>query len=113
MSEAAATLHAYLAVVAGKDWEKADAYWSDGKPLPREDDYAVRGIEDLRSMRINNEAPRPLDRESPSKHVEIPVSLRVSKDTGVYGINGWYRLRRKVDGEGWEIDSASLQPSLD
>ena len=112
MSEAVSTLHAYLAVVAGKDWDKANAYWSGGKPPPREDDYAVRGIEDLRSMRINNEPPKPLDRESPSKYIEIPVSLRVRKDSGIYEINGWYRLQRRAADDGWEIASASLQPSM-
>lgn len=112
MSEAAATLHSYLALVAGKDWDKANAYWSGGKPPPREDDYAVRGIEDLDSLRINNEAPKPLDDESPSRLIEIPVSLRVRKDGGVYEIKGWYRLQRKAAGEGWEIASASLQPTM-
>ena len=112
MAEAVSTLHAYLGVVAGKDWDKANAYWSGGKPPPREDDYAVRGIEDLRSMRIKNEAPKPLDDESPSKSIEIPVSLRVRKDNGMYEINGWYRLQRKATGDGWEIASASLQPSM-
>ena len=112
IAEAVSTLHAYLGVVAGKDWDKANAYWSGGKPPPREDDYAVRGIEDLRSMRIKNEAPKPLDDESPSKSIEIPVSLRVRKDNGMYEINGWYRLQRKATGDGWEIASASLQPSM-
>lgn len=112
IAEAVSTLHSYLAVVAGKDWDKANAYWSGGKPPPREEDYAVRGIEDLRSMRINNEAPKPLDDESPSKYIEIPVSLRIRKDSGIYEINGWYRLQRKATDDGWEIASASLQPSM-
>lgn len=112
MSEAVSTLHAYLAVVAGKDWDKANAYWSGGKPPPREDDYAMRGVEGLRSMRINNEAPKPLDDESPSKTIEIPVSLRIRKDQGIYEINGWYRLQRNAAGDGWEITSASLQPTM-
>jgi hypothetical protein len=112
MLEAVSTLHAYLGVVAGKDWAKADTYWSGGKPPPREDDYAVRGIEDLRSLRINNEAPKPLDDESPSRFIEIPVSLRIRKDSGTYEINGWYRLQRKATDDGWEIASASLQPSM-
>lgn len=112
MAEAVSTLHAYLGIVAGKDWDKANAYWSGGNPPPREDDYAARGIEDLRSMRINNEAPKPLDDESPSKFIEIPVSLRVRKDSGMYEIKGWYRLQRKATDDGWEITSASLQPSM-
>ena len=113
LSQAASTLHAYLAVVAGKDWGKADAYWVGGKAPPRPDDYAVRGIEDLGSMRINNQAPEPLDEESPTRAVEIPVTLRVRGKEGIREISGWYRLRRKVSDDGWEITSASMRPSLD
>lgn len=112
MSEAVATLHSYLALVAGKDWDKANAYWSGGKPPPREDDHAMRGVEGLRSMRINNDPPKPLDDESPSKFIEIPVSLRIRKDSGIYEINGWYRLHRKATDDGWEIAAASLQPTM-
>jgi hypothetical protein len=72
----------------------------------------MRSIEQLRSMRINNDAPKALDQESPSKSVEIPVTVRVRKDSGIYEISGWYRLQRKVEGDGWEITSASLQPSM-
>ncbi|MET0814852.1 MAG: hypothetical protein ABWX88_06630 [Pseudoxanthomonas sp.] len=113
LAQAASTLHAYLAVVAGKDWTKADAYWVGGKAPPRPDDYTVRSIEDLGSMRINSKAPEALDEESPTRAVEIPVTLRVRGDGGIREINGWYRMRRKVSDDGWEITSASLQPSLD
>ena len=112
VSASVSTLHAYVAAVAGKDWIKADAHWTGGKAPPRPDDFALRGIEDLRSMRINNESPIPLDRESPARSVEIPVTLRIRKDTGAYEIRGWYRLRRKIGGDGWEITSASLQPAI-
>ena len=112
VSASVSTVHAYVAAVAAKDWAKADAYWSGGKPPPRPDDFALRGVEDLRSLRINNESPKPLDSEAPPQSVEIPVTLRVRKDTGVYEIHGWYRLRRKIGGDGWEITSASLQPSI-
>jgi hypothetical protein len=113
MSNAVSTTHAYLGAIAGKDWAKADAYWVGGKPPPRPDDYAVRGIEDLRSLRINNDQPKPLDSESPPRSVEVPVTLRVRKESGIYEIRGWYRLRRKVAGDGWEITSASMRPSMD
>lgn len=112
MSQAVSTVHAYLALVAGKDWEKADAYWTGGKPSPRPDDYSVRGIEDLRSLRINNESPKPLDNQSPTQSVEVPVILRIRKQGSPYEIKGWYRLRQKVGADGWEITSASLQPTL-
>ena len=111
-ADAVSTVHAYLAAVAAKDWPRADTYWSGGKPPPRPDDFSVRGIEDLRSMRINNESPTPLDRESPPRSVEIQVTIRVRKETGGYEIRGWYRLRRKIGGDGWEITSASMQPSM-
>ena len=110
---AASTLHSYLAAVAGKDWNKADTFWTGGKAPPRPDDYAVRGIEDLGSMRITNRAPEPLDQEIPTRAVEIPVTLLVRGNGGAREIKGWYRLRRKIDGAGWEITSASMPPSLD
>jgi hypothetical protein len=113
LSQAASTLHAYLAVVAGKDWGKADTYWVGGKAPPRPDDYAVRSIEDLGSMRINNQTPEPLDEELPTRAVEIPVTLRLRGKDGIREISGWYRLRRKVGDDGWEITSASMPPSLD
>lgn len=113
LSQAASTVHAYLAAVAGKDWNKADAYWVGGKPPPQPDDYSVRNLQDLGSMRINNEAPKPLDEEMPTRAVEIPVVLRVRKSDGIHEIKGWYRLRRKIGDDGWEITSASMRPSLD
>lgn len=113
LSQAASTVHAYLAAVAGKDWNKADAYWVGGKPPPQPDDYSVRSLQDLGSMRINNEAPKPLDEEVPTRAVEIPVVLRVRKSDGIHEIKGWYRLRRKIGDDGWEITSASMRPSLD
>jgi pyruvate/2-oxoglutarate dehydrogenase complex dihydrolipoamide acyltransferase (E2) component len=113
LSQAASTVHAYLAAVAGKDWNKADAYWVGGKPPPQPDDYSVRSLQDLGSMRIDNEAPEPLDKEIPTRAVEIPVVLRARKSDGIHEIKGWYRLRRKVSDDGWEITSASMRPSLD
>lgn len=113
LSQAASEVHAYLAAVAGKDWNKADAYWVGGKAPPQPDDYSVRSLQDLGSMRINNEAPKPLDEEIPTRAVEIPVVLRVRKNDGIHEIKGWYRLRRKIGGDGWEITSASMRPSLD
>ena len=113
LSQAASTLHAYLAASAGKDWSKADAFWVGGKVSPRPDDYAVRSIEDLGSMRINTDVPVPLDDDSPPRAVEIPVILRVRGGNGISEIKGWYRLRRKISGDGWEITSASMRPSLD
>ena len=113
LSQAASAVHAYLAAVAAKDWAKADAFWVGGKPPPQPDDYSVRSLQDLGSMRINNDVPKPLDQEIPTRAVEIPVVLRVRKSDGIQEIKGWYRLRRKITDDGWEITSASMRPSLD
>lgn len=64
-------------------------------------------------MRINTDVPVPLDDDSPPRAVEIPVILRVRGGNGISEIKGWYRLRRKISGDGWEITSASMRPSLD
>jgi hypothetical protein len=113
ISNAVSGLHSYLGAAAAKDWTKADAFWAGGRPPPRPDDYALRAIEDLRSMRINNDRPVPLDQESPPRALEIPVTLRMRREDGTRELKGWYRLRRKIDSDDWEITSASLQPTLD
>jgi hypothetical protein len=114
MSQAVSQLHGYLGAIGAKDWDKADRYWSGGKPPPRPDDYAVRALADMQALRIQNDRPQPLDSEQPSNAIEIPVRLRATLDSGdSRQLGGWYRLRRKVDGSGWEITSASLQPRID
>lgn len=110
---AAATLHAYLGALPGPDRSRADAYWAGTGPGQRPGDAALRAIADLRSMRIRNERPLALDRESPPRAYEIPVDLRLETTTGPGRMQGSYRLRARVDGQGWEITSASLQPVLD
>ena len=112
-AQAASTLHAYLRAVAAKQWGEADGYWTGGKAPSQPGDASVRAVPDLRSMRIQNGSPKPLDQESPARSIEIPVTLRVRETTGITEINGWYRMRRKVREDGWEITSASLQPALD
>ena len=113
VSRAVSGLHSYLGLAAVKNWPKADAFWVGGKPPPRPDDHAFRAIEGLRSMRINNDSPIPLDQESPPRALEIPVTLRVRRDDGTRELKGWYRMRRKIDSDDWEITSASMQPTLD
>lgn len=114
MSQAVSQLHGYLGAIGAKDWDKADSYWSGGKPPPRPDDYAVRALADMQALRIQNDRPQPLDSEQPSNAIEVPVRLRATLDSGgSRQLAGWYRLRRKVDGSGWEITSASLQPRID
>lgn len=111
--QAASTLHAYLGALPGADRSRADAYWAGGGPGSRPDDAVLRGLADLRGMRIQNDPPQALDRESPPRAFEIPVHLRLDTDGGPGRMQGWYRLRARVDGQGWEITSAELRPVLD
>ncbi|AKC88412.1 hypothetical protein WQ53_13660 [Pseudoxanthomonas suwonensis] len=110
--QAASTLHAYLGALPGADHGRADAYWAGGGPGNPPDDAVLRGITGLRGMRIQNDPPQALDRESPPRAFEIPVHLRLDTAAGPVRMQGWYRLRARVDGQGWEITSASLQPVL-
>lgn len=105
-------VHAYLGAVASQDLERANAYWTGGKPPPRPDDQALRAIEGLRAIRINNTIPTNLDQESPPRALQVPVVLRISHAEGSSEMTGSYRVRRKVDGQGWEITSADLRTRL-
>lgn len=109
-TQAASTLHAYLAELASGDHSRSDSYWSGGKPSPLPDDAILRELGPLASLRIQNDTPRPLDNESPTRSLEIPVKLRAQTDSGLRRFEGWYRLRAKVGGDGWEITGASLHP---
>ena len=113
-THAASSLHAYLGALPGKDTARADAWWAGGDPGTPPGDALLRGIDGLRGLRIQTYAPLPLDRESPPRAFEIPVNLRLVLDGDrTSRVEGHYRLRARVDGQGWEITSAELQPQLD
>lgn len=113
LADAASTVHAYLGALPNSDRTTSDAFWSGGRPAPRPDDANLREITGgLRSMRVENDRPHALDQEQPPRAVEVPVRLRISTEAGTQRYSGWYRLRAKVGGDGWELTSASLQPEL-
>lgn len=109
---AVSALHAYLAALPGSDHGRADAYWANGTPGPSPGDAILRGRTDLQDLRIHTAVPTPLDTESPPRALQIPVELRLRTSDGMQRIDGWYRLRLHIDGQSWEITSASLQPRL-
>lgn len=113
LAAAVGTVHRYLTFLPGSSRAQADAMWSGGQPPPVPDDANLRQVADIASLRVNNDAPVALDREQPPRAVEVPVRLRLQTQHGERRYTGWYRLRTRVDGQGWEITSASLQPALD
>lgn len=112
--DAASTVHSYVHALMQAGGGDSNSYWVGGHAPPRPDDAVLRAlIPDIRNLRINNDAAIPLDKEQPPQALEVPVHLRIRTDTGTRHLRGWYRLRPRIDGSGWEITSASLQPVLD
>lgn len=111
-SAAVSVVHRYLTALPGTRAE-ADALWTGGRPSPVPDDANLRSLEGLQSLRIESDEPLALDKISPPEAVEVPVRLTARMAGGNRHYTGWYRVRPRVGGDGWEITSASLQPALD
>ncbi|APO94577.1 hypothetical protein BJD12_05530 [Xanthomonas vesicatoria ATCC 35937] len=111
-AEASATVQRYLGALPGAARADADALWAGGRPSPVPDDAVLRGIGDIRSMRINNDPPMPLDQESPPRRIEVPVRITVRTGSGTQQLVGAYRLQPRAGSDNWEIYSATLHPVL-
>lgn len=110
---AVSTVHSYLAALPRGEQGDANTFWTGGRPSPVPDDANLRQLQGLDSLRIQTEWPSALDRELPTRAVQVPVKLTARTPEGTRHFSGWYRLRPRVDGSGWEITSAALQPTLD
>lgn len=107
MQAAVSTLHEYIAALPGSDRAKADAFWVGGKPPARSGEADLRELEQPRALRLRNDTPTLLG-ASPDA-LQIPVDLRVNlADTTTRNYRGWYRMRRAITGDRWEITSASI-----
>nr|WP_316687170.1 hypothetical protein [Xanthomonas dyei] len=111
-AEASATVQRYLGALPGGARADADAMWTGGRPSPVPDDAVLRGIGDIRSMRINNDPPVSLDQEHPPRRIEVPVRITVRTGSGTLQLVGAYRLQPRAGSSRWEIYSATLQPVL-
>ncbi|MGH8045540.1 MAG: hypothetical protein ACREOX_13090, partial [Stenotrophomonas sp.] len=90
----------------------SDAYWSGGTTGTRPDDAVLRTIPQLRNLRVDTDPPIARDTAQPSRLREVPVRIRAITADGTFNYHGWYRLQPRPDGSGWELQSASLQPTL-
>ena len=107
MRAAVSTLHQYIGALPGSDRAKADAFWVGGRPPAQTGEADLRALRSPRGMRLQNWTPTFIG--SAGDAVEIPIVLNVSlADTSIRRYRGWYRLRRAIDGNRWEITSASV-----
>lgn len=106
---AVSTLHRYLTALGTGDRAKSDPFWSGGTPPNVTHESDLRGLEALRSLRIENGNPKARDGEPIPHALEIPVELRASVAKGpARRYRGYYRLRSQLDNTQWEITSASI-----
>lgn len=107
MRAAVSTLHQYIAALPGSDRAKADAFWVGGKPPARSGEADLRTLDQPRALRLENGTPTLLGPTADA--LEIPVELRVNlADPPIRHYRGWYRMRRAISGDRWEITSASI-----
>jgi len=109
--DAANAVQRYLTIWPGHP-EDADRMWAGGRPPALREDANLRSLQGLVSMRVRNDLPVALDQEDPPRAMEVPVHVLVQMPDGNHRFNGWYRVRMRIDGDGWELTSASLQPEL-
>lgn len=102
-------VHRYLTALGTGDPAKSDTFWSGGRPPRTRNEADLPTLQGLRSLRIENGTPRPLDSAPLPEALEVPVSLRAGmKDSPARRYSGYYRVRRTLDKQGWEITSARI-----
>lgn len=106
------TVRNYVYALMGADRAASDAYWTGGRTGSRPDDQVLRVLPGLQTLRVDTELPIARDTAQPSRLREVPVRVRAVTADGTLHYHGWYRLQPRADGSGWEITSASLQPTL-
>ncbi|UEX19222.1 hypothetical protein LMF57_05100 [Stenotrophomonas sp. SI-NJAU-1] len=109
-----AMLNRYVLDLLNQDKARSDAAWAYAPADPRHaDDAALRLLPDVRNLRLDSDVPLPRDDGQPPRLLEVPVRIRAMTANGTIRYHGWYRVQPSADGHGWQIQSASLQPTLD
>ncbi|WP_313177276.1 hypothetical protein [Stenotrophomonas sp.] len=107
-------LNRYVLDLLNRNKAGIDAAWAIAPPdARRADDAALRLLPDVRNLRLDSDPAVPRDQQQPPRLLEVPVRIRASTGEGVFRYHGWYRVRPRADGQGWQIQSAQLQPTLD
>ena len=107
-------LNRYVLDLLNRNEAGIDAAWAIAPPdARRADDAALRLLPDVRNLRLDSDPAVPRDQQQPPRLLEVPVRIRASTGEGVFRYHGWYRVQPRADGQGWQIQSAQLQPTLD
>ncbi|HBG90423.1 MAG TPA: hypothetical protein DDX20_09850, partial [Stenotrophomonas sp.] len=107
-------LNRYVLDLLNRNKAGIDAAWAIAPPdARRADDAALRLLPDVRNLRLDSDPAVPRDQQQPPRLLEVPVRIRASTGEGVFRYHGWYRVQPRADGQGWQIQSAQLQPTLD
>lgn len=115
--EAVAVVRAYYEAINAGSFGHAYALWSDGgNASGQSPQQFADGFDDTREVAVEFMAPGPVDAAAGSRHIEIPVALRATRDDGsVHHYVGAYTLRRAVvDGaseeqRAWRIVAADIR----
>lgn len=107
-------LNRYVRDLLNRNKAGVDAAWAIAPPdARRADDAALRLLPDVRNLRLDSDTAVPRDQQQPPRLLEVPVRIRATTGEGVFRYHGWYRVQPRADGQGWQIQSAQLQPTLD
>jgi len=107
-------LNRYVMDILNRNQAGIDAAWAVAPPdARRADDAVLRVLSDVRNLRLDSDPPLPRDPAQPPRLLEVPVRVRAVTAQGQFRYHGWYRVQPRADGQGWQIHSAQLQPTLD
>lgn len=107
-------LNRYMLDLLNKNKVRSDAAWAYAPADPRHaDDAVLRLLPDVRNLRLDSDVALPRDDGQPPRLLEVPVKIRAVTADGTFRYHGWYRVQPSADGRAWQIQSASLQPTLD
>ncbi|QWP76446.1 hypothetical protein J5226_23145 [Lysobacter sp. K5869] len=113
MNEAVDTLHRYLQRIGAGDTDAAAKFWGYQRAPRGNEEADLRTLKNLRGLRIENEAPEPLDKEAVPELLRIPVELRATLENGENRrYKGWYRLRRNQVEQRWELTGVLVAVTL-
>ncbi|MCK6231731.1 hypothetical protein KZX71_12140 [Stenotrophomonas indicatrix] len=110
----AAMLNRYMLDLLNRNTSRSDAAWAYAPADPRRaDDAVLRLLPDVRNLRLDSDVALPRDDGQPPRLLEVPVKIRALTANGTFRYHGWYRVQPSANGRSWQIQSASLQPTLD